>query len=392
MKKRPNYCAYVDKGLRLNFQSNKQDQLLAGVRPCCMTHPDKIPNDHERYIPITNTIDLLNHPTRKHFQEWFESRKHTPTLHPACSSCTNLEKVGLASHRTNMNIVEHTNKDFNFLRLDVNLSNQCNLACVFCNSKASSLIETIMTKYEREDLPEHWKGKVDKQPKSEDIANVIASLLKTYKVKSLKVIGGEPFLAENWKPIENVLDEIDCSGLELEITTNGTIMNDEIIRRLSKTKRSTIRISCDGINQNYEFLRWPHTWKKMEKSLDFIFKRKSDVLKVEISLLVNIFNFEYLPKIEKYFFDKGWKFHANFDIKPDNSVLNCINLPNHLIDQIEGQIKNPDIKLVLEKLNRSKKVKRNLHDITRDTKFYLAQRNMKASDVFGSQTLEFLCL
>lgn len=391
MKKSPNYCAYVDKGLRLNFQSDNQDQLLASVRPCCMTHPDKIPKDHDHYIPITNTTDLITHPTRKHFQEWFGKRKHSPALHPACISCTKLEKARVSSHRTRMNVVEDTiNKEFDFLRLDVNLSNQCNLACVFCNSKASSLIETLMTKYERKDLPEHWKGKVDKQAKSEDIANVVADLLKSYKIKSLKIIGGEPFLVENWNPIEKVLDEIDCSELELEITTNGTIMNDEIIRRLSKTKRSTIRISCDGINENYEFLRWPHKWKKMEKNLDFIFNHASDILDVEISLLVNIFNFEYLPKIEKYFFDKGWKCNANFDIKPDNSVLNCINLPNSLILEIQDQLLNPYSKQVLTKLN--KKSKRNIQDISRDTKFYLAQRNMKAVDVFGPKTLEFLCL
>ena len=390
MKKRPNYCAYVDKGLRLNFQSNEHNQLLASVRPCCTTHVDKIPNDHERYIPITNTTDLITHPTRKHFQEWFEKRKYTPTLHPACITCTKQEKSKIVSHRGSINHVEKSNADFDFLRLDVNLSNQCNLACVFCNSKASSLIETIMTKYEQSELPEHWKTKVVKQPKSEDIATVVADLLKSYKIKSLKVIGGEPFLAENWNPIEKVLDEIDCSKLELEITTNGTIMNDEIIRRLSKTKCSTIRISCDGINENYEFLRWPHKWKKMEKNLDFIFSHKSDVLDVKISLLVNIFNFEYLPQIEKYFLNKGWDYYAIFDIKPQNSVLNCINLPTTLINKIQDQLLNPYSKQVLTNLN--KKHKRNLEDISNDTKFYLAQRNMQAVDVFGPETLEFLCL
>ncbi len=391
--KRPvkNYCAYIDKGLRLNFLSDNQDQLLVSVRPCCNIHSKKIANDHKKYVPIKNTKDLIKHPTRKHFQKWFGNEENWAVLHPACISCTKLEKARVDSHRTQINAIEHTtSKEFDFLRLDVTLTNQCNLACVFCSSYASSLIETLMTKYESEDLPEHWKTKVNKQPKSEDISNVVADMLKSYKIKSLKLIGGEPFLAENWKPIENVLDEIDCSDLELEITTNGTIMNDEIIRRLSKTKRSTIRISCDGINQNYEFLRWPHTWKKMEKNLDFIFAHQSDVLDVQISLLANIFNFEYLPEIEKYFLDKNWNYGINFDIKPENSVLNCINLPNSLMHEIQDQLINHTTKRVLK--NLSKKSKRNLQDISRDTKFYLAQRNMKAVNVFGPNTREFLCL
>ena len=144
------------------------------------------------------------------------------------------------------------------------------------------------------------------------------------------------------------------------------------------------------INQNYEFLRWPHTWKKMEKNLDFIFAHQSDVLDVQINLLVNIFNFEYLPEIEKYFLDKNWRCGINFDIKPEHSVLNCINLPNSLMHEIHDQLINHTTKRVLKKL--SKKSKRNIQDISRDTKFYLAQRNMKAVDVFGPNTQEFLCL
>lgn len=389
MKNSLNHCAYVDKGLRLNFQANKNNQLLTSVRPCCMTHNKKIPQDALQYLEV-DAQNILTHPTRIHFQKWFGKRKNSVHLHPACINCTTLEKAKVSSHRTKMNFVEQTSKEFDFLRLDVNLSNQCNLACVFCNSKASSLIETLMTKYEQAELPEHWKSKVDTQPKSEDIANLVADLLKTYKIKSLKIIGGEPFLAENWNPIEKVLDEIDCSSLELEITTNGTIMNDEIIRRLSKTKLSTIRISCDGINENYEFLRWPHTWKKMEKNLDFIFSHANDILNVEINLLVNIFNFEYLPQIEEFFRKKKWKYHMNFDIKPDNSVLNCINLPTSLIVEIQEKLLNPYSQQILTKLN--KESKRNLQDITRDTKFYLAQRKMKAVDIFGKKTLEFLCL
>ena len=58
--------------------------------------------------------------------------------------------------------------------------------------------------------------------------------------------------------------------------------------------------------------------------------------------------------------------------------------------EIHDQLINHTTKRVLKKL--SKKSKRNIQDISRDTKFYLAQRNMKAVDVFGPNTQEFLCL
>ena len=86
--KRPvkNYCAYIDKGLRLNFLSDDQDQLLASVRPCCNIHANKIGNDHKKYVPIKNTTDLIKHPTRKHFQKWFGKEENWAVLHPACIS------------------------------------------------------------------------------------------------------------------------------------------------------------------------------------------------------------------------------------------------------------------------------------------------------------------
>ncbi len=392
MKKRPNHCAYIDKGLKLDFLTNEKDELLTSIRPCCITQPDKISKDHTRHIPIIDIKDVLTHPTRTHFQHWFNSRS---TLHPSCISCTKLEKAETISPRSKINVIETDNTEFDFLRLDINLSNACNLACVFCNSKSSSLIETLTSKYKKNELPEHWNSKffgqikkVYRQPKNEDIGNLCADILKTYKIKSFKIIGGEPLLAENWKPIEKVLDDIDTSNLEFQITTNGTIMNDEIIRRLSKTKRSVVNISCDGIDKNYEFLRWPHKWNKMDKNLDFIFAHKSKVIKPVIVLLVNIFNFEFLPKIEEYYKNKGWQWYIHFNIKPDNSPLNYINLPNKLIFEVRQKIKDPSIKQIIKNFNTTNK--RSLDSIIKDTKFYLAQRNMQAIDVFGPKTLEFL--
>ena len=111
------------------------------------------------------------------------------------------------------------------------------------------------------------------------------------------------------------------------------------------------------------------------------------MLDVGIVLLVNIFNFEFLPKIEEYYKDKGWHWFINFDIKPSNSPLSYINLPNELIFEVGQKIKDPSIKQIIKNFNTTNK--RSLDSIIKDTKFYLAQRNMQAIDVFGPKTLEF---
>jgi len=108
-----------------------------------------------------------------------------------------------------------------------------------------------------------------------------------------------------------------------------------------------------------------------------------------------LYNFEYLPQIEEFFNNKKWKYYMNFDIKPDNSVLNCMNLPDWLIHKVYGQLQNPQswsmagLKTIMDKLKENNN-KRDLSNITHDTKFYLAQRKMKAVDVIGPLTLEYL--
>ena len=230
-----NYCAYVDKGLRLTFKSDQNNQLATNVRPCCMTHREKIPRNDYRYAKV-DAQSILEHPTRVHFQNWF--KENTSHLHPACNVCTNLEKAMSPSPRTEMNSIAKNHTDFDILRLDVDLSNTCNLACVFCNSHASSLIETVSAKYQKEELPEHWRTHTDKQPKNADITNLLADIIRNYKVKSIHIKGGEPLLVENWKPIEKVLDEILKNGFSInhigEIKKGCGFVNVFIFKKIAK--------------------------------------------------------------------------------------------------------------------------------------------------------------
>ena len=89
-------------------------------------------------------------------------------------------------------------------------------------------------------------------------------------------------------------------------------------------------ISVDSIGSNYEFIRWPHTWKKIEKNLNFLKNNQVDNVKIAIDNLVNIFNFEFLPEIEEYFWNTK-RVGYSCEIKPATSLMNYQNLPEHII-------------------------------------------------------------
>lgn len=378
-----NYCAYVDKGVRLKlFEYN--NQLYADIKPCCHITSQYIPQDIKKPVLVNSVADIFKSRPLKYFRKYFKKNNDLP---PACIACTNHESKGLQSPRHKINKIDHS--DYDITKLDVVLGNSCNLACPFCSSYASSLIDKLSNSLSASERPQSWIPLVNDTSKGTDkTTDVIAELLSTYKVHTLKLIGGEPFLKENWDKIAEVIDTGKCNDMHLEVTTNGTILNNEIFDRLSKTKNAHLRISVDSIGPNYEFIRWPHKWNKMHKNLDYLRNNTHENIHISVSNLVNIFNFEYLPEIEEYFLDVKNVVGYSTEIKPDTHLMNYQNLPEHIIESVKERIKSKNLKQALVKGNNnySKEI------LKKEFEVLLAQRKMSAEDVIGPMTREWLGL
>ena len=346
--KKDNYCNYVDKGIRIKLFDH-QGELYAIIKPCCHITSNYMPQEYKAPVKINTVDDLLKNKSLKYFRKYFKRNNDLP---PACIACTNYESKGLRSPRNKINETDYSEYDIN--KLDVVLGNSCNLACPFCSSYASSLIDKLSSKLTPNERPQSWIPLKDVTHKgSYRTADLIAEVLDKYKVHTLKLIGGEPFLKENWDKISEVIDTNKCKDLHLEVTTNGTILNDEIFNRLSKTKHAHLRLSVDSIGPNYEFIRWPHKWNKMDKNLDYLRNNNQSNIHISVSNLVNIFNFEYLPEIEEYFLDVKNVVGYSTEIKPITHLMNYQNLPEHIIESIKSRIKSKNLKQALVKGNNN---------------------------------------
>ena len=386
-----NYCAYVDKGLRLSFMSMNGK---AGVRttPCCHLLSKNIPGV-EKFIKVESTDSIVNHPMRQYFKDYF---MNNADLHPFCAACKHKESNGVSSERQKYNNLEkrisEENFAYDFLKLDVIIGNTCNLACPFCSQASSSLIDTISSNFNKKDLPYHWKNDTE-SAKSDPkvVGETCAELLKKYKIYSFKIVGGEPFLKENWEPIGQVLDCDYGRELHLEVTTNGSILNRNVLERISKTKTAFLRISVDSIGNNYNFIRWPHKWKKMQNNLFYLRDNLPNNVDYKISVLVNVFNFEILPDIEDFFTKNNLKFSLDFTLKPFESPLQWFNMPVEIKHKVYTKIKDKEAKYLIyadwDQCNLS-----DLQTIKNNAEFYLEQRNMKSQNVLGPLTREWLCM
>lgn len=378
-----NFCSYINKGMRLHFEQ-RNHQLYFLRKPCCHLQNSFSPPELNEFIPINSAKDIFKHISYNWYKDYIKNNTDLPKQ---CFECYNDENNGNSSSRTYINN-RHYNGEFDnydINRLDIVLGNTCNLACPFCSSYSSSLIEKITKNLE--EPPFNWKTIKNTQPDPFQLSTIIADILKEYKVHTLKVIGGEPFLKENWDSIGRVLDLGVATDCTFEVTTNGTILNHKILDSLSKLKQTRMLISVDSIGRNYDFIRWPHTWSRMEKNIKFLIKNCPDNVEVKIATVACIFNLEYLPALEQVLLDNDVKYNFNSMIKPDGHPLNCENLPQDIIDSVKEKLVDSRLKA-----NLISNPKVSKESVKKQTQIFLNQRNMKAEEVLGPMTREWLGL
>lgn len=107
------------------------------------------------------------------------------------------------------------------------ITNYCNLNCIFCSASAKC-----------------HKGLID-EPNAEKIAEKIIS----WGIKYVSIRGGEPMIV---KQISKVIKLLSNSGIFVEIVSNGTGFNKEFFDSISECNKKLIRIkiSLDSPNED----------------------------------------------------------------------------------------------------------------------------------------------
>jgi MoaA/NifB/PqqE/SkfB family radical SAM enzyme len=174
-------------------------------------------------------------------------RKQVKNLYlpPACNLCfTQIMERNFDVTYAGVYDQHEANTDFP-IAMEFYLDNTCNLECIMCNPESSSL---------------HAKKQGIKKQKSpyddkfvDELQKYIPHLKHTY------FFGGEPFLIpiyyEIWEQIVN--HNPNCI---IDITTNGSILNDKVKSILSKGKFN-INISIDSLQKE--------TFESIRKNADF---------------------------------------------------------------------------------------------------------------------------
>lgn len=293
-----------------------------GVYPCCRMTKNSLYRgdiseykDSDYYNNLVSTIESGEFPKE-------------------CIRCKKEEDSGITSKRIRSNAEFSSTQEIKFLRfsdqmhrVDIRLSNLCNLGCVMCNPRDSSKIYDETINVPIESLPDHFietskiVGDRDlRTPYSDkDIEDIISMISPTSDVY---ITGGEPSLI---KGVSTILNRLIESGynetIELQFNSNFQAFNNKWVG-LIKQFNGLMMPSIDAVGKEAEYYRYGTVWSSVEENvIRFLTECPKWRTKIFVSpSALNIFSlrdiFEWRYSVLEPVLSKGQK----LEISTENAV------------------------------------------------------------------------
>jgi len=233
-----NYCPRIFHGLTLQNISDKSVSYSA----CCWT----------THTIASESINF-NHKSLQEIRALNQQEILPPKY---CSSCIVNNETSMRSGY--LQIHGPVTYDHSLQYLDINIDYTCNLACVTCGPEYSTTWrKELKLKHMnvRPHLDQFFRNKIES--------------LDLSQLKEIRIWGGEPFLTNTHKQIlEYVVEHGNPQNIRLMYNTNGTRLIDPYTKSLiEKFKFARISFSVDGVDAEFEYLRYPAKWQEVEQNL-----------------------------------------------------------------------------------------------------------------------------
>ncbi|WP_425447638.1 radical SAM protein [Dethiothermospora halolimnae] len=180
-------------------------------------------------------------------------------------------------------------------RYVIHVTKKCNMDCFYCYEEDKSSGDRS------------W----------EDTKNLIDDILKYNNEFEVEFLGGEPMM--NFPLIKRCINYLKDKGnvKKYIITTNGTIINEEIVKFLMENSNVCLGVSLDG-NRFMNSMRVfkdvdgnkINSYEKVIENLENL-KQNNLIDRVFIHMVIHPYNVGYLSDAVDHFYNKGYK---NIDI------------------------------------------------------------------------------
>jgi len=233
------FCKFLTSGV-----SVQKDKGGYNITPCCWYRNKTIISDLS-VDSITQARDQYRYIT-----DWS----------PGCATCQTLESKSGKSYRHASFDILNENVD-KIQSLEIMLHNVCGASCIICGQAASSSWYKELKTHNLLDSSKPSPYMFDQIEFDNLFTNDFSSL------KQIKFWGGEPFINElHTKFLDKVPNKQDC---EIHYTVSGqSIPSNQAYDLMAEFKLVKIEVSIDGIENQFEYQRWPIKWQDFVNNLN----------------------------------------------------------------------------------------------------------------------------
>jgi MoaA/NifB/PqqE/SkfB family radical SAM enzyme len=273
------FCAQPWVGLEYRYDG--------AVRPCCMYG-----GELGRLSAKEGLEDIYKNEKTQSLRNSFLNKEFPP----ACNACKEEETATGSSPRIFLpglkkTIREHE-EELMFNKVDISVSNICNLDCVMCNpmlsSKWNNLVDSLdneklnFSNLKKSSVHTLSKGDIDQLlRRSRDAAEVILTGGDPLAVKESK------YILEKWvqEKREN----------QLTFITNGTLLKKDTLDLLKQCKKLLLVFSVDGVGPVHEWVRGCQ-WQPLEELIVSASKQISGLCLSPTTAAYNLYDLENLSR------------------------------------------------------------------------------------------------
>jgi sulfatase maturation enzyme AslB (radical SAM superfamily) len=197
-----------------------------------------------------------------------------------CDFCHRMEASGLGSKRTGKNkrffdkVKPYLQKYYNAKGYvdvmpqwwEIRLSTKCNLSCVMCSPNLSSMMYKEYNKWGNK-MTGQMQGSLEIARKQGEEYLSESTYFKNQILENLDHVlwmefrGGEVFADKHSIDfIKEIADTKYAKNINLDISTNATLLSAEIIELLNKFAGGLLRFSIDAYKEQDELIRYHTNW------------------------------------------------------------------------------------------------------------------------------------
>lgn len=162
------------------------------------------------------------------------------------------------------------------VEFQLDMGSLCNLKCRMCAASRSTCIETDKVHSQWRPDRHHVSHAVEQTrfPTNDPWIKQDGFLYQELfsqpdTIEVIHISGGEVFLIKEAEAIfDYMADNGYAKNILIHLTTNGTVVSDKILSKLSAFKHIGVGISVEGVGPVNEYIRYPSKWSVVEENIN----------------------------------------------------------------------------------------------------------------------------